>query len=683
MTSGQHGRLTDGSRVPDTGAVPSPPRPSDAVLRRTGCALAGAALAAAALTVHLGRGLRFPAEAGEQPVPYAQLVGVTLAIPASVVLITARPRNPIGWLLLAVPVLGTAQDATSVYAVRARARPEEQLSGGGLAYSLGSSLWVPALSLLVVLVVFYPQGRLPAAGWRWVTRAIGIGALSATLGLATAAQPPAEYYRGAGPAVELPHPWTTGLTLGGALLVAGATVLVLGGACVRVRRAPTPERQQLLWLLVPLGLLLAVSFVPAWGRLFPFALGLVSFAVTVGVLWYRLLGIELVLRRTLLYGGLTAVVLCTYAGVTAVVTVAVPTGPTPAVLAAATVAALLTPVRDRLQKGVDRLVYGARNDPLRPFQRLGSHVSADLADVLPTVVTAVASAVRAPYAALIGADGTLLAETGTRSAPPVVRQLTVAGAHVADLALCPADPDGFLPADARIVEALTAPVALIVHADRLNQELRAARQQAVDASAAERARIRNDLHDGLGPSLSGVALGLEAVQASVTGHSSTLEELVHRLRSEVGRAVEEVRRVIDALRPSALDLHSLVPALRERALALTLAAGGRLRIEVEAPDDVPTLPEPVETAAFRIVDEALTNVVKHAGATRCLVRLSFGTVLTLEVQDDGRGLHPERENDGRIGLVSMRRRAEELNGSFRIVSRRRGNTVSVELPLDA
>ncbi|MEU5346525.1 sensor histidine kinase [Streptomyces sp. NPDC020766] len=260
--------------------------------------------------------------------------------------------------------------------------------------------------------------------------------------------------------------------------------------------------------------------------------------------------------------------------------------------------------------------------------------------------------------------------------------LAVAGTHLGDLALCPAEPDGFLPADARIIDALTAPVALIVHADRLNQELRAARQQTVDASAAERARIRNDLHDGLGPSLSGVALGLEAVQASVTGHSATLEELVRRLRSEVGHAVEEVRRVIDALRPSALDLHSLVPALRERALALTLAAGGRLQIAVEAPDDVPTLPEPVETAAFRIVDEALTNVVKHAGATRCRVRLSFGTVLTLEVHDDGRGMHPDRESDGRVGLLSMRRRAEQLNGSFHIVSRRRANTVRAELPLD-
>lgn len=617
-------------------------RPSDAVLRRTGFALAVVAVAAAALTVYLGRGLRFPAEAGDQPVPYAQLVSVTLALPASVVLIAARPRSPIGWLMLAVPVFGTAQDAAFVYGVRAQARPGERLPWGGLAYSLGNSLWVPPLCLLIVLVVFYPQGRLAAAGWSWVIWTIAIGALLATLGMATAAQPAAEYYRGEGPVVELPAVWTSVLALGGAGLVAVATVLVLGGACVRVRRAPAPERQQLLWLLSGLGLLLGVSFVPVGEWLLPVALALVSFAVTVGVLWYRLLGIELILRRTLLYGGLTAVVLCMYGGVTAAVSTAVSAGPVPAVVAAAVVAVLLTPVRDRLQRAVDRLVYGARNDLLRPLQHLGSQVSAGAADVLPVVVKAVASAVRAPYVALTAADGALLAETGTRFVPVVVRPLTVAGAHVADLAICPADREGFPAADARVVDALTAPVALIVHTQHLNRELQAARQRAADASSAERARIRNDLHDGLGPSLAGVALGLEAVEASATGHSAAMEELVCRLRSEVARAVDDVRRVIDALRPVAQ----------------------------------------VETAAFRIADEALTNVIKHAGALHCRVRLSFGAALTLEVLDDGRGLHPARPREGRVGLVSMRRRAEELGGSFRIVHGGRGHTVLVELPLD-
>lgn len=668
--------------MPDTEAVSSKSCLSETVLRRTGFVLAGVVLTVAVLAVCLGHGLRFRVEAGEEPVPYAQLVGVILAVPASVVLVAARPRNPIGWLLLALPLFGTAQDAASVYAVRAQARPAERLPWAGPAYSLGASLWIPALSLLIVLVVFYPQGLLPAPWWRWVNWALVIGTLLAAVGVGTAAPQPSDSFRGDGPVFEFPAAWTTGLTLGGALLLAGATVLVVGGAWVRMRRSSAPDRQQLLWLLIALTLLLVVSFVPAADWLFPIALGLIPFAVTVGVLWYRLLGIELILRRTLLYSALTTVVLCAYAGVTAAVSAAVPAGPAPAVVAAAVVAALLTPARDRLQKAVDRLVYGARNDPLGPFHRLGSQLSVGLTDVLPTVLTAVAAAVRAPYAALTAPDDTLLAKTGTMSVPPVVLPLAIGGAHVADLAVCPAEADGFLPADARIVDALTVPVALIVHAERLNQELLAARQNAVDAAAAERARIRRDLHDGLGPSLSGVALGLEAVQTSVAGRSAQLDDLVDRLRSEVGHAVEDIRRIIDALRPSALDLHGLVPALRERAVSLTQATGRRLQVAVEAPDDVPALPEPVETAAFRITDEALTNVVKHAGATHCLVRLSFGAVLTLEVHDDGHALQTFRAGADRVGLASMRRRAEELGGSFRIVGGDQGNTVFVELPLD-
>ncbi|MCX5001171.1 sensor histidine kinase [Streptomyces sp. NBC_00638] len=676
-------RRSDRNSNPDgTGTVPRTLRLSDTALRRTGAASAVVAVTVAALTVYLGRGLHFPARSGDQPVPYAQLLCVTLVLPASVVLIAARPRNPIGWLLTAVPVFGTAQDAASVYAARAHARPQERLPWADLAYSLGNSLWVPPLCLLIILVVFYPQGRLPAPVWSRVNWTIAGGALLATAGTATAARPAAEYYRGEGPVVVIPAAWTQILTIGGALLVAVSTLLVLGGACVRVRRAVVPERQQLLWLLAAVALLLGVSFVPAWGWVLPAALAFVSCAVTVGVLWYQLLGIEVILRRTLLYGGLTALVLSLYGAVTATVSAALPTEPAPAVVAAAVVAALLTPARDRLQKAVDRLVYGARHDPLRPLHDLGTQVSAaPAADPLSAVVQAVASALRTPYVALTAADGTLLAQTGTQL-PAKVQPLLVAGTHVADLAVTPADRAGLSPADARVLEALTAPVALIVHAHDLNRQLEAARQRAAQASTAERTRIRNDLHDGLGPALSGVALGLEAVEASIAGQDVTLEELVTRLRSEVTRAVDDVRRVINALRPAALDRDSLVPALRERADTLMRATAARLQITVEAPEDAPALTEAVETTAFRIADEALTNVLKHADATHCRVRLSFGATLTLEITDDGHGRHSARPRPGRVGVDSMRRRAEELGGSFRTVRCKRGHTVRVELPLD-
>ncbi|MGW7042203.1 sensor histidine kinase [Streptomyces avermitilis] len=662
-------------------------RPSDAALRRTGFAAAGVVLVGAVLTVWWGRGLSFPAGSGEQPVPYGQLAGAMLAVPAGLVLINARPRNSIGWLLLSVPVFGMAQNAASVYAARALARPEEQLSGSSWAYSLGQSLWVPAFAQILLLLVRYPRGHLPSPRWRWVNRAVITGTLLVGAGFATAAPRPEDHFLGEGPVTELPSAWTTALLTGGGVPLGLAALVVLGGAPARIRRARPPERQQLLWLLVSVTLLLAVSFVPSWSWMFPLTLGLISCAVAVGVLWYRLLGIEVILRRTLLYGGLTLAVLCAYAGVAAVLSAAalsavVPSRVAPEVVASAVVAALLVPVRDRLQRAVDRLVYGARSDPLRAFHRLRNEVSTDVVDVLPSVVVAVAAAVRARYAAVITADGTVLAQTGDAHASRAVRPLVIAGRHLADLVVCPAERDGFVPIDAQIIDALAAPVALIVHAERLNHELRAARERAVDAATAERTRIRNDLHDGLGPSLSGVALGLEAVQASMTGESSRMEELVRRLRIEVGRAVDDVRSIIEDLRPAVLDLHGLVFALRERAAALTESTGGRLVVTVESPDELPRLSGATETAAHRIAEEALTNVVKHADATRCVVRLGADSVLTLEVRDNGRTSPSPTASSGGVGLASMRRRTEQLGGTFQLVSDEWGHLVSVQLPLD-
>jgi len=145
--------------------------------------------------------------------------------------------------------------------------------------------------------------------------------------------------------------------------------------------------------------------------------------------------------------------------------------------------------------------------------------------------------------------------------------------------------------------------------------------------------------------------------------------------------VEEVRRIIDALRPPALDGQGLVPALRERAASLQAALRDPLVVDVEAPDPMPDLPEQVEVAAYRIADEAVHNVVRHAGARHCLIRLVVDSALTVEVHDDGRGLSDDQPESAGLGLRSMRRRAEDLGGSFETTPGSGGNTVVARLPL--
>jgi signal transduction histidine kinase len=214
---------------------------------------------------------------------------------------------------------------------------------------------------------------------------------------------------------------------------------------------------------------------------------------------------------------------------------------------------------------------------------------------------------------------------------------------------------------------------------RLNADLEAARERAVLTGLAERDRIRRDLHDGLGPSLSGVALGLEAAETALrSADQATATALTTRLRREVQAAVEEVRRIIDGLRPPVLDKLGLVTALRQRAESVTLRSGGRLQVRIDAPDSLPPLSNEVEQAAYRIADEALTNVVRHSGATSCVLRIRPGDELILEVVDDGCGI-PTTPRPG-VGLESMRARAEALGGSLQL-DNGDGTRVAAHLPL--
>jgi signal transduction histidine kinase len=243
------------------------------------------------------------------------------------------------------------------------------------------------------------------------------------------------------------------------------------------------------------------------------------------------------------------------------------------------------------------------------------------------------------------------------------------------LRLAPRPGESQLPAaDRRLVEGLAPLVAAVLHAVELAGALRVEQERVVAATETERARLRQELHDGLGPSLTGIGLGLEALEGRV-GTS----DLVGRLRSETASSLEEVRRIIDGLRPGALESADLLSLLRIRAQHLSAATP--VRVTVRAPDRLPVLAPEVEGAALRIVEEALTNVVKHAGATTCVVTVALDDALRLEVRDDGRGYDGPRE--GGVGIGSMRHRAEQLGGAFVVEGGPAGTVVRVALPVGA
>jgi signal transduction histidine kinase len=220
-----------------------------------------------------------------------------------------------------------------------------------------------------------------------------------------------------------------------------------------------------------------------------------------------------------------------------------------------------------------------------------------------------------------------------------------------------------------------------VQAVTANRELQVSRQRLVAAREEERRRLRRDLHDGLGPSLASLAMRLEAASDLIDDDPAQASNLVSRLSDQAREGIGEVRRLVDGLRPPALDQLGLVSALRHRA-AEHGSAGAGVPWSVEADDDIEPLPAAVEVAAYRIVVEAVTNVQRHSGADRCVVRLAReGGDLCIEVCDTGSGLAPDRRPG--VGLSSMRERAEELGGSFEAGDRPGGGTVvQARLPLD-
>jgi signal transduction histidine kinase len=230
-----------------------------------------------------------------------------------------------------------------------------------------------------------------------------------------------------------------------------------------------------------------------------------------------------------------------------------------------------------------------------------------------------------------------------------------------------------------------------VYTARLTRDLRRSRDRLVRAREKERRRILHELHDGVGPTLAAVALGIDASQRSV-GNETATGVLLGRLRDELQAAIGEIRRLAHGLRPPVLDRIGLIPAIREYAGALASRTArsddpdgdtAGVTIVLEVPTVLPRLPASVDVAAYRIICEALTNVTRHASARSCAVRLWVDDDLHIEVVDDGIGIGaPALTEEGGVGLSSMRERAAELGGECLVEADREGGTrVFATLPL--
>ncbi|MEP9381815.1 histidine kinase [Nocardioides sp. KR10-350] len=550
-------------------------------------------------------------ESGTGDTVAATLVVVGFAL-SGALLIHLRPRNWIGWILVVSALLQVTNVSMDAYSARALTDPDHSLPLGLPAAWLMSWTWLPSLLLpVLVLPALYPTGRAPSRFWRaYVSFALATTLLG-SISLAVIEGTIDDTVRG----TRLP--WTAPDWLEVALvgtftvMLALSAVTVLVGTMVRVVRARYPERQQLLWLLVVIAVMLATVLSP-WETVFVTAYALVPVAIAIGVLRYGLLGIQMALRRGLVYVGLTLLVALVVGGLTTALAGLLPGRRLSLVIASAVVAVLVLPVARWLQVQVDRLVLGVR-DPLALVGDVGAGLEVASDDPVASMLEAVSSAAGASYAAVRDLSSRELASVGLPTLTTTTIPLRHGGQELGALVVAGAG-------DLRVVAALAPHLAVVLRSQLLTAELDRARRRVTNATLAERDRLRRDLHDGLGPSLSGIALGLEAAGGLVGSEPDAAAEILARTRAEAEVAVREVRRVIDGLRPSALDLHGLAGAVRDTASALGLGRPGLPSFSLST-DPLPLLAPRTEEAAYRIVAESLTNVVRHADAEHCSVRV--------------------------------------------------------------
>jgi signal transduction histidine kinase len=626
------------------------------------------------------------------------LAGLALAVPGGL-LVRRVPRNAVAWILCASGLHWAVDGAAVAWVAYSTAHPPIA-AGTALAYWAYQRVGSALLFSLPLLLIFYPDGRMPRGWWRWACLA-SLGAtavLPATL-LFVPARVANAMSEDSGPAAvrdlpidlwTLPLPdsaWQVLLRIGYAALPIS---LVIPFAVVfrRYRAAAGLERTRMRWLLwagvVDVLVMLSALVLPrSWvGAGLFVAIAVTGGAIAIGVLRPQLLDIDRLLGGTVLYGSLATIVVIVDAVILALVTTLL--GDRGAALVGLLVVLVVYgPLRNRLWRLVQRVVLGQRHDPYRIISGLAEQLerSDSPEHQLLAVARSVAEAFRAPYVAVeVHRTGgqALLAEHGTAPAETQTLPITYRDETVGRLILAAGGYRTALsPRDERLLADVVRQAAAAARSSYLAAELQQSRERLVGAREEERRRVRRDLHDGLGPALGGVALRIDTARNLLKSAPGKADGVLKQAREDVSAAVADVRRLVHDLRPPALDDVGLAGAVAQLAERLRTP---RLATQVAAtlPAD---LPAAVEVAAYRIASEALTNVTKHANATSCTVRLTAdGETLVVEVRDDGTGIAPGTPSG--VGLVSLRERAAELGGRTEIECPAGGGTVvRARLPL--
>jgi two-component system, NarL family, sensor kinase len=652
-------------------------------------------LAAVAVALPLVSGLGYLDQLMSSP---EVVVAISFSLTGAL-LAQSEQASRIGWLLLGIGVCSALYTACASYvALVVEGDPATPLPPGeGLALAAawltGWAWFPPWLLVSTALPMVVPYGRPLSPRWRiplWVVAGVlAVGVLA--FGVSTG---PVGILESTDNPLAVPTLSALLDPVGEVLDVAVPLLILVSVASVllRVVRADGVERRQVGWF--GYGVVAAVVIIlVAPSYWINVAVLLVPAGLAVAALRYRLYDLDLLVNRTIVAGVLLGGAAVAYVALVAWVGSLFGTseGIVPFV-AAFVVALAFHPARMRVQRAVDRLFHGRRSDPyalLRDLDRTLREADTPrraLADAVRLVQVGLrlrGVAVRVPMPGV----GEVLEASGDPAGPTEQIPLELHGQRVGELVVRTRPGQASLAdADLRVVSALAGPLSSAAYALRLSGDLEASHRRLLDAREEERRRLRRDLHDGLGPQLAGVVMGLDVVRSTLSrGETGRAEELAGTVTGQARAAVDDVRRLVSGLRPPVLDDLGLAGGLASLARSIP-----QIGIDVDLVET--RVPDHIELALYRIAQECLQNVVKHAKATSA--RLTFavdagdsGDVARLEIIDDGVGFdtfeHPLGSDEmGGYGLLSMAERAEIVGGRLNIRSRPgSGTAVTATIPL--
>jgi signal transduction histidine kinase len=492
----------------------------------------------------------------------------------------------------------------------------------------------------------------------------------------------------------------------GAAIALGTLMLVLYAQIYRYRNVSDPsEKQQIKWVIYGISLwflVMAAGSVPyaqvqqlppgspiPWWQLLNEMIYIISFSflplsLTIAVMRYRLFDIDIIINRTLVYGILTFTTMGIYVFIVGYLgsLVQAINQSTFAFLATGVVAIIFQPLRERLQRGVNRLMFGERDDPLAVLSSLSKRLEAasEPEAILPSIVDTVGQALKLPYVAIEVQDGesrSIVAEYGDPRPGverlPLIHQSEVVGG----LIFTRRSPyEGFSEAEYKLLRNIARQTGAAVHTGRLTSDLRRSRQQLVTTREEERRRLRRDLHDGLGPTLASLTLKIDNARNQLTSDPLAADHLLVETKSLIQETLADIRRLVYELRPPALDELGLVKAIQAFVDQQNLET---LNVVITMDGELLDLPAAIEVACYRIALEGITNVIRHSQASTASVRLSAEKEkFIVKVSDDGIGLS-EPVPVG-VGITSMRERAEELGGQLVIMPLKPGTLIRASLP---